>query len=148
MCDSGNACVRFISPQGKILKTFGKGFVVMPNNCVVYKDKIFVSDRDANLIKVYTDNGRFLYEFGRYGTKVGELNRPTGLAVDKTGNLLVCSFHNNAVQIFTLDGEFVTQFGKRGQELGQMWSPCSVSVLKSGRIVVSEFENDRLQLFE
>ena len=148
VCDSGNACVRFISPQGKILKTIGKGFVIMPNNCVVYKDKIFVSDRDANLIKVYTDNGRFLYEFGRYGTKVGELNRPTGLAVDKTGNLLVCSFLNNAVQIFTLDGEFVTQFGKRGQELGQMWSPCSVSVLKSGRIVVSEFQNDRLQLFE
>ena len=148
VCDSGNACVRFISPQGKILKTIGKGFVIMPNNCVVYKDKIFVSHRDANLITVYTDNGRFLYEFGRYGTKVGELNRPTGLAVDKTGNLLVCSSLNNAVQIFTLDGEFVTQFGKRGQELGQMLSPCSVSVLKSGRIVVSEFENDRLQLFE
>lgn len=79
---------------------------------------------------------------------VGELNGPTGLAVDKTGNLLVWFFHNNAVQIFTLDGEFVTQFGKRGQELGQMQGPCSVSVLKSGRIVVSEFTNDRLQLFE
>ena len=148
VCDSGNACVRFISPQGNILKTIGKGTVVAPHNCVVHKDKIFVSDRDANLIKVYTDNGRFLYEFGRYGTMVGELNGPTGLAVDKTGNLLVCSFHNNAVQIFTLDGEFVTQFGKRGQELGQMQGPCSVSVLKSGRIVVSEFTNDRLQLFE
>ena len=148
VCDSGNACVRFISPQGKILKTIGRGFVVMPNNCVVHKDKIFVSDRDANLIKVYTDNGRFLYEFGRYGTMVGELNGPTGLVVDKTGNLLVCSLYNHTVQIFTLDGEFVTQFGKCGQELGQMRGPCSISVLKSGRIIVSEFTNDRLQLFE
>jgi len=120
VCDSGNACVRFISPQGNILKTIGKGFVVMPNNCVVHKDKIFVSDRDANLIKVYTDSGRFLYEFGRYGTMVGELNGPTGLAVDKTGNLLVCSLYNHTVQIFTLDGEFVTQFGKYGQKLGQL----------------------------
>ena len=61
MWDSGTACVRFISPQGNILKTIGKGIVVVPHNCVVHKDKIFVSDRDANLIKVYTDNGRFLY---------------------------------------------------------------------------------------
>ena len=77
VCDSGNVCVRFISPQGNIFKTIGKGFVVMPNNCVVHKDKIFVSDLNTNLIKVYTDNGRFLYDFGRYRTKVGELNRPT-----------------------------------------------------------------------
>ena len=148
VCDSGNACVRLISPQGNTLKIIGEGFVAMPNNCVVHKDKIFVSDRDANLIKVYTGDGRFLYEFGRYGTMVGELNGPTGLAVDKTGNLLVCSLYNHTVQIFTLDGEFVTQFGKYGQKLGQLWNPCSVSVLKSGRIVVSEFTNDRLQLFE
>ena len=148
VCDSGNACVRLISPQGNTLKIIGEGFVVMPNNCVVHKDKIFVSDRDANLIKVYTVDGRFLYDFGRYGSMVGELKKPTGLTVDKTGNLLVCSLHNHTVQIFTLDGEFVTQFGKCGQELGQMRGPCSVSVLKSGRIVVSEFTNDRLQLFE
>ena len=148
VCDSGNACVRFISPQGNILKTIGKGFSVMPNNCVIYKDKIFVSDLNANLIKVYTDNGRFLYEFGRYGTMVGKLKGTAGLAIDKTGNLIVCSLRNHTVQIFTLDGEFVTQFGKCGQELGQMRGPCSVSVLKSGRIVVSEFKNDRLQLFE
>ena len=148
VCDSGNACVRFISPQGNILKTIGKGFSVMPNNCVIYKDKIFVSDLNANLIKVYTDNGRFLYEFGRYGTMVGKLKGTAGLAIDKTGNLIVCSLRNHTVQIFTLDGEFVTQFGKCGQELGQVRGPCSVSVLKSGRIVVSEFKNDRLQLFE
>ena len=148
MCDSGNACVRLISPQGKIFKTIGKSFVVMPNNCVVHNDKIFVSDRDANLIKVYTVDGRFLYEFGRYGDYGWRVEWANELAVDKTGNLLVCSLLNHTVQTFTLDGEFVTQFGKYGQKLGQVSSPCSVSVLKSGRIVVSEFTNDHLQLFE
>ena len=148
VCDAGNKCVRFFSPNGSIFKTIGSGRLRMPFNCVCRNSKVFVSDRDAHLIKVYSSNGRFLYEFGTYGTGDGELNHPTGLAVDKMGHLLVCSLGNHRVQVFTLDGKFVAKFGEYGQELGQMFSPSSVSVLKSGRIVVGEFDNNRLQIFE
>ena len=147
VCDAGNKCVRFFSPNGSIFKTIGSGRLRMPFNCVCHNSKVFVSDRDAHLIKVYSSNGRFLYEFGTYGTGDGELNHPTGLAVDKMGHLLVCSL-GNRVQVFTLDGKFVAKFGEYGQHLGQMLSPTSVSVLKSGRIVVCEFQNNRLQIFE
>ena len=148
VCDAGNKCVRFFSPDGSIFKTIGSGRLRMPIDCVCHNGKVFVSDREAHLIKVYNNNGRFLYEFGTYGTGDGELNHPTGLAVDKMGHLLVCSLDNHRVQIFTLNGKFVAKFGEYGQELGQMFSPSSVSVLKSGRIVVCEFQNNRLQLFE
>ena len=148
VCDTGNKCVRFFSPDGNIFKTIGAGRLRMPFDCVCHKGKVFVSDRDALLIKVYNSNGRFLYEFGTYGTGDGELNHPTGLAVDKMGHLLVCSLDNHRVQLFTLEGKFVAKFGEYGQELGQMFSPTSVSVLKSGRIVVCEFRNNRLQIFE
>ena len=148
VCDAGNKCIQFISPGGNIFKTTGKGWLHMPNNCVFYKDKIFVSDGDAHRIKVYNDKGKFLYEFGSYGTGAGKLNKPTGLAVDKTGHLLVCSLGNNRVQIFTLDGRFVTKFGESGKDLGQMYKPCSVSVLNTGHIIISEFDNNRLQIFE
>ena len=148
VCDAGNECVQFIFPDGNIFKTIGAGRLHMPFDCVCHKGKVFVSDRDAHLIKVYNSNGRFLYEFGTYGTGDGELSHPTGLAVDKIGHLLVCCLENPRVQVFTLDGKFVAKFGEYGQELGQMFSPTSVSVLKSGRIVVCEFENNRLQIFE
>ena len=148
VCDAGNKCVRFFSPNGNIFKTIGAGRLRMPFNCLCFKGKLFVSDRDAHVIKVYNSNGRFLYEFGKHGTGDGELNHPTGLAVDKMGHLLVCSLGNHRVQVFTLDGKFVAKFGEYGQHLGQMFSPTSVSVLKSGRIVVCEFQNNRLQIFE
>ena len=148
VCDSGNKCVRFFSPDGNIFKTIGAGRLRMPFDCVCHKDKVLVSDREAHLIKVYNGNGNFLYEFGTHGTGDGELNHPTGLAVDKMGHLLVCSLDNHRVQVFTLDGKFVAKFGEYGQELKQMFSPTSVSVLKSGRFVVCEFENNRLQIFE
>ena len=148
VCDVGNKCIKFISPEGSIFKTIGKGRLHMPLDCLHCEDKLFVSDSDGHLIKVYTSDGRFLYEFGSYGSGNGELNEPTGLAVDKTGHLLVCSFHNHRVQVFTLDGMFVTKFGKYGKQLGQLYNPCGVSVLKNGQVVVAELGNSRLQIFK
>ena len=147
VCDTGNNCVRFFSPGGNMLKTIGGSSLRTPFDCLCYEDKIFVSDREANAIKVYNSEGAFLYEFGEYGTGEGKLYHPSGLAVDKTGHLLVCCADNHRVQVFTLDGKFVTKFGDNGDGLGEIDRPTSVSVLKSGRIVVCEFGNDRLQLF-
>lgn len=155
VCDTRNNCLQFLSPNGSILKTIGeKGGLRFPFDCLCHDDKVFVSDRDAHLIKVYNhSNGRFLYEFGRYRNAVDvELNEPLGLAVDKLGNLLVCSgnlSNDHRVNVFSLDGRFVTAFGgSRGGELGQFGKPTSVTVLRDGSIVVCEFLNCRLQVFE
>ena len=148
VCDSENACLRFISPEGNILKTVRKGGLLMPFDCVCYEDKIFVSDLDAHFIKVFDSTGKFLYEFGGYGTGDGNFNRPAGLVVDKTGHLLVCSTGNHRVQVFTLDGKFVSKFGGYGNNMGQLGRPTNLSLLRSGHIVVCELDNNRLQVFE
>ena len=148
VCDTGGKCVKMFSPNGNILKTIGKGWLSRPMGCLCYEGKIFVSDFEIHVIKVYNSKGKFLYEFGRYGTKDGDLNRPVCLAVDKTGHLLVCCAGSHTVQVFTLDGKFVTKFGEHGKELGQFLQPSSALLLKSGCIVVCEFGNNRLQLFE
>ena len=146
VCDTGNECVKVFSPESGISKTIG--WSTMPTCCLCYENKIFVSDYEEHRIKVYSSEGNFLYEFGNYGTGNCELNQPAGIAVDKSGHLLVCSFGNNAVQVFTLDGNFITSFGEYGDKLGQFHQPSSVSVLKNGQIVISEFGNHRLQIFE
>ena len=148
VCDAGDKCVKFFSSNGKILNTIGKGWLSRPVGCLCYDGKIFVSDFEKHVIKVYNSKGKFLYEFGKYGTKDGYLNQPVCLSVDKTGHLLVCCAGSHTVQVFTLDGKFVTKFGELGTELGQFYQPASALVLKSGRIVVCEFGNNRLQLFE
>ena len=42
---------------------------------------IYVCDRNNNRIQCFDPNGNFLCKWGRYGTKDGEFNWPTGLAV-------------------------------------------------------------------
>ena len=148
VCDIGDKCVKIFSPNGNILKTIGKGWLSRPLGCLCYDGKIFVSDSEIHVIRVYNSKGKFLYEFGRRGTKDGEFNQPVCLAVDKTGHLLVCCAGSHTVQVFTLDGKFVTKFGEHGKELGQFYKPTSVLVLKSGCIVVCEFGNNRLQMFQ
>ncbi|PFX22950.1 E3 ubiquitin-protein ligase TRIM71 [Stylophora pistillata] len=146
VCDAGNKCVKIFSPDSNILRTVGKCWLQMPFDCLCYDFRIFVSDRDAHLVKVYNEKGQFLYEFGRFGTGAGELNHPTGLAVDKTGHLLVCCENHDAVQIFTLNGQFVGKFAGDESDLRQIKRRTSLTVLKSGRIIVCEFDNYRLQI--
>ena len=148
VCDAGNGCVRFISPQGNIFKTIGNVFLKLPLDCVCYENKIFVSDGGAHLVKVYNSNGKRLYQFRRQGSGDGEFQRPCGLAIDKTGHLLVCDFNSNRIQVLTLEGDFVTKFGKYGKKMGEMKGPNYISVLKSGHFVVCEYKNNRLQIFE
>ena len=148
VCDAENKCIRFISPEGNILKTVREGGLHMPFDCVFYEDKIFVSDLDAHVIKVFDSTGTFLYEFGGYGTGDGKFIRPAGLAVDKTGHLLVCSTGNHRVQVLTLDGKFVSKFGSHGNKMGQLGRPTNLCLLRSGHIVVCELDNNRLQVFE
>ena len=110
--------------------------------------RIFVSDFEKHVIKVYNSNGKYPYKFGRYWVKDELLNQPVCLAVDKTGHLLLCCAGSHTVYVFTPAGKFVTKFGEYGKELGQLNKPSSALVLKSGRIVVCDFGNNRLQLFE
>jgi len=148
VCDAGDKCVKIFSPNGNILRTIGKGRFSRPLGCLCYEDKIFVSDCKMHVIWVFSSKGKFLYEFGRFGTTDGDLNQPASLAVDKIGHLLVCCAGSHTVQVFTLDGKFVAKFGEHGKESGQFDKPSSAVVLKSGCIVVCEFGNNRLQMFE
>jgi len=45
------------------------------------------------------DDGELRFSFGCYGDGDGQLNGPTGVAVDKAGNILVADWGNARVQV-------------------------------------------------
>lgn len=49
----------------------------------------YMSDFTGHCIKVFNDTGE-LFEFGEQGSENGQFNSPTGLEINKAGNLLVC----------------------------------------------------------
>lgn len=149
VCSSKNKCIKVLSIDGMFLRTIGVGRLLEPFDCLCHKDVIYVSDRAGNAVKVFNYfSGNFLFDFGKEGREKGAIQRPTGLAIDRSGHLLVCLEETKRVQIYNLDGTYVTSFGESGCSLGQFSLPNNISVLMDGRIVVADFSNNRLQIFK
>ncbi|RZC39346.1 NHL domain containing protein, partial [Asbolus verrucosus] len=109
--------------------------------------QIIVSDYWNNCIRVFDSSGRFLREFGRFGTGWGQFHKPAGVAVNPFNHIVVADKANNRVQIFSMTGSFILSFGKYGKENGQFRFPWDVACNCRGYIVVSDGRNHRIQLF-
>ena len=113
-CDWINNEIRVISPDGmQLLQSFRASDCDESLLCAVYhQDRFFVSDHDANYIKVLSKEGKFLYNIGSEGSGAEQLDDPIGLAIDKFNNLIVCDQGNSRLQIFGLDGKLITKLEK------------------------------------
>ena len=139
-CDWKNNEIRIISPDGmQLLQSFRASDCDHSLWCAVYhQDRFFVSDVNASCIKVFSKEGKFLYNIGNQGTGDGQLNRPVGLAINKFNHhLIVCDAGNRRVQIFTLDGKFVTKIAK--QYLKDDSGPWFVSVSNNGNVLITDY---------
>jgi len=141
-CDWKNNEIRVISPDGmQLLQYFcasdcgGSLFYA-----VYHQDRFFVSHNKANCIKVFSKEGKFLYNIGSRGSGDGQLNRPVGLTIDKFNNLIVCDVENSRLQIFRLDGKFVTKIEKHYPKIDSV--PWSVAVSNNGKVFFTDILKD------
>ena len=56
---------------------------------------MYISDGENNRISIFTTDGYFIRSFGERGNRLGEFNRPHGMAFHDEGNIYVCDFSNN-----------------------------------------------------
>jgi len=61
-------------------------------------------------MKVFTNDGLFKARFGVRGRSPGQLQRPTGVAVDTNGDIIVADYDNRWISIFSPDGKFKVMF--------------------------------------
>lgn len=117
------------SPQGKLLMTLGKAGVsaegpdtfVAPTDVIVAPNgNIFVSDghvgsKPVGRIVVFSPEGKFIKQFGKYGKEPGDLIDVHCLAFDSKGRLFAADRENSRIQIFDQDGKLLAvwkQFGR------------------------------------
>ena len=94
----------------------------------------FISSPKARSVKVFRENGVFLYSIG---------NSP-GLAVDRFNNLVVCDLHKARLQIFTREGKFVNIIEGQHTELSE---PYSVAASGTGQLFVTDIKKISEQVF-
>jgi streptogramin lyase len=108
-------------------------------------DQIYVVDITAR-IQVFTTEGGFLRG---WQTPVHDNGRPTGLGIDRRGNLLVADTHYYRVLTYSPQGELLeTLGGTFGHAPGEFGFVTDAVEDAEGNLYVSEYgEFDRIQKF-
>lgn len=79
----------------------------------------FVADGHWNNRVVKFDRtGRYVMEWGGYGSEPGQLNVPHTIVIDRRGRVLVGDRSNHRIQIFTQNGEYIDQWDQFGWPSG------------------------------
>ena len=111
------------SYAGKLLMKLGEAKVSgndslhfnKPTDIAITKDgSLYVSDGYGNsrVIK-FSATGKYLFEWGKKGSKEGEFDIPHALSLDSSGNVYVADRENNRIQIFDPNGKFIKQFSDK-----------------------------------
>ncbi|GLU44100.1 peptidyl-alpha-hydroxyglycine alpha-amidating lyase family protein [Allomuricauda sp. NBRC 101325] len=104
--------------DGTLLLTLGTAQVAgndkehfnLPTDVAVSSDgSFYVSDGYGNSRVVkFSKEGKYLFEWGKYGDRQGEFNIPHGIDLDKKGYVYVADRENNRIQKFDSEGNFIT----------------------------------------
>ena len=108
-------------------------------------DELYIVDMTAR-IQVFTTEGKYLRG---WQTPEHATGRPTGLSIDRRGNVLVADTHYYRVLIYSPRGELLeTLGGVRGPAPGEFGLVTDVAEDSQGNLYVSEYgEFDRIQRF-
>lgn len=111
--------VQQLDRHGRFSNSFANGLEDESRSSGIFSlavagNELYAVYGDNNRVQVLDiEHGKFIRRFPDSSSPpAAQLNGPTGIAVDRAGNVLVCSKKDGAVKVFRRDGEFVCSFGK------------------------------------
>ena len=72
--------------------------------------QVYVLDGVNNKVKVFNQNGAFLFSFGETGTGKGSFTFPLGIGIDRGDRIFIADSGNHRVQIFSPEGNYLSHF--------------------------------------
>lgn len=172
VADTMNHRIEKFDAEGKFLLAWGSRSPAQPQDqppapapegtfnepwglAVDNQGNVYVADTWNHRIQKFTGDGKFLLEWGTFGTPgpenptqgPGQFWGPRGVAIGPDDNVYVTDTGNKRVQVFTPEGQFVAAFGGGGPLDGQLDEPVGIAVAPDGTIYVADVWNDRVQVF-
>ena len=152
--DSGTRSILVFGPNHKGQVAIHQGLNVPAGLAIDNENRfLYVADIELDQVLVYdVNNFTLLRKIGTGGkehtlTTPGDFAKPTGVAVDKDGNLYVADMLNARIEVFDADGAFIRAFGKRGDGPGYFAMPKAVAIDCDGHIWVTDSVQNRVQLY-
>jgi DNA-binding beta-propeller fold protein YncE len=136
--------------QGRNLYMIGKkGELQFPAGLAVDKkrNKLYVADAHAHVVKVFDNMGMFLYDVGT-SRGPGELKYPVAVALDRTGTVYVLDGRRKRVAIFDVDGRYLRSFGLTNDAPAAALKPLGIAVDAKGRVLVTDEASSNVLIYD
>ena len=108
---------------------------------------LLVLDRAASGIHRLDDSGMSVGMIDTRGVP-GGLVHPTGLAVTRSGDILLTDAGTHTVHRLGSDGTHLASWGGKGALHEQFWKPAGIVVDDQDRVIVLDHGNHRCQMFD
>ncbi|XP_078573718.1 tripartite motif-containing protein 2-like [Branchiostoma floridae x Branchiostoma japonicum] len=132
-----------LQPDGSLIRDIGKGQLQDPWFIAADQSRglMFVTDNRAHKVVVFDLEGNLKFSFGKRGPNQGELNGPTGVTLDRAGNIIVANKADGRVQVFGPDGTYLrTVTTTRG-------APHGLALTPDGYIAVAYYSGHCVELY-
>jgi DNA-binding beta-propeller fold protein YncE len=149
VADADIGAIFVLSQEGTPLGRFTADELLRPTGLDIDEDNgnVYVADKDASNVKVYSPRGTLLRTIGEPGSGQGKLNAPLHVHVSED-KLFVSDALNANVQIFSKDdGRSLGQIGRRGLYVGNLVRPKGVTTDRDGNVYVVESYYDHLLIY-
>jgi tripartite motif-containing protein 71 len=117
---------------------------------------LYVADQFSHLVQRFSPSGRFLGQWGSYGSRPGQLGAVDGLAVGRGGEVYVLDSTHDRILRFSPSGRLLGEWGSPGHALGQFdfgrgfgpdKPPGGGIAVGGGYVYVADSANNRIQRF-
>lgn len=145
VADTENGEIKKLAEDGVLVARW-PGFE-RPVAVAVTGETVYVADFLNDRITKLRVDGTVIAQWGRSGTGDGDFDAPSGIAVDRKGNIYVADFYNHRIQKFNGDGYFLLQWGSKGRWNGRFRFPTEIAINDQGEVLVADAYNNRVQRF-
>lgn len=135
----------------------GEGVLRCPEALALAPDgDLYVGDQFSHVIQRFSPGGRFLGQWGSYGSGRGQFGAVDGLAVAPDGDVYVLDSTGDRVERFGAAGRLVGEWGGPGTALGRFdfgpgygpdKPPGGGIAIGGGRVYVADSANNRIESF-
>jgi tripartite motif-containing protein 71 len=118
---------------------------------------VYVADQFSHLVQRFSRGGRFLGQWGSYGSGPGQLGAVDGLAVAPGGEVYVLDSTHDRIERFSVAGRLLGEWGSPGRALGQFdfgpgygpdKPPGGAIAVGGGHVYVADSANNRIERFD
>jgi hypothetical protein len=149
----GKRPILVFDKDGRFLRSWGDEQIKFAHGLRLDADEnVWVTDIAFHQVIKYDREGKVLMTLGTKGEKGdgnGQFNKPTDVAVARSGDIYVSDgYGNSRVVKFSKDGKFIKTWGKKGKGPGEFNLPHAICLDAKGQVCVGDRENSRVQIFD